>query len=247
MPTGSTNGISGSWLPAVTTLQTTPYTFTPTAGQCATIATLTITILLGLQPNFTDSALCTNDNSFTLNAVSPNGISGSWLPSIVDNTNSGFYTFTPNSNQCASNQTIEITINPITLLDFDVEVSHPFSTNATITITTSSTGNYSFQLDASSIQSSNIFQNVTSGIHSITVYQVDGCSTSITKNDILIIHYPLFFTPNGDGFNDTWTISDLFLQPNAPIFIFDRYRKLLKQISSLGSGWDGSYNGQNLP
>nr|WP_291128526.1 T9SS type B sorting domain-containing protein [Flavobacterium sp. UBA7682] len=29
--------------------------------------------------------------------------------------------------------------------------------------------------------------------------------------------------------------------------MFDRYGKLLKQISSAGDGWDGTYNGQPLP
>ncbi|WP_425459548.1 T9SS type B sorting domain-containing protein [Flavobacterium dankookense] len=247
LPTISTNGISGSWSPALNNLQTTEYTFGPTTGQCASSTRLTIEIVPNLQPDFSAISLCENDTSFSLNSISPNGIVGSWLPSIVDSTTSGFYTFTPNSGQCANNQTIEITINPITLQDFEVEVSHPFSTNATITVIINSIGNYSFQLDDGSIQSSNIFQNVTSGIHSVTVYQNDGCAISITKNDILIIHYPLFFTPNGDGFNDTWTISDLFLQPNVPIYIFDRYGKLLKQISTIGNGWDGTYNGQNMP
>ncbi len=247
LPTVSTNGISGTWSPALNNLQTTEYTFMPTAGQCASSTTLSIEIVPNLQPDFSAISLCENDTSFSLNSISPNGIVGNWLPSIVDTTTSGFYTFTPSSGQCANNQTIEITINPITLQDFEVEVSHPFSTNATITINTNSIGNYSFQLDDGTIQSSNVFQNVTSGIHSITVYQNDGCAKSITKNDILIIHYPLFFTPNGDGFNDTWTISDLFLQPNAPIYIFDRYGKLLKQISTIGNGWDGTYNGQLMP
>jgi gliding motility-associated-like protein len=36
-------------------------------------------------------------------------------------------------------------------------------------------------------------------------------------------------------------------QPNAVIYIFDRYGKLLKQISPSGQGWDGTYRGQPLP
>ena len=31
------------------------------------------------------------------------------------------------------------------------------------------------------------------------------------------------------------------------IYIFDRYGKLLKQLSPLGSGWDGTFNGKPLP
>ncbi|MDB4114903.1 T9SS type B sorting domain-containing protein, partial [Flavobacteriaceae bacterium] len=35
--------------------------------------------------------------------------------------------------------------------------------------------------------------------------------------------------------------------PGANIYIFDRYGKLLKQISPLTPGWDGTYNGNALP
>ncbi len=31
------------------------------------------------------------------------------------------------------------------------------------------------------------------------------------------------------------------------IYIFDRYGKLMKQISSTGAGWDGTYNGSQMP
>ncbi|WP_291088944.1 T9SS type B sorting domain-containing protein, partial [Flavobacterium sp. BFFFF1] len=59
--------------------------------------------------------------------------------------------------------------------------------------------------------------------------------------------YPKYFTPNGDGIHDTWNISVLSNQPNAKIYIFDRFGKLLKQISTTNpGGWDGTYNGQPM-
>lgn len=44
LPTTSTNGITGTWSPALNNTATTVYTFTPTTGQCAAIATMTITV-----------------------------------------------------------------------------------------------------------------------------------------------------------------------------------------------------------
>ena len=44
LPTTSTNGITGTWSPALNTTTTTTYTFTPTAGQCANTTTQTITV-----------------------------------------------------------------------------------------------------------------------------------------------------------------------------------------------------------
>ncbi|MEP2747642.1 MAG: T9SS type B sorting domain-containing protein [Nonlabens ulvanivorans] len=35
--------------------------------------------------------------------------------------------------------------------------------------------------------------------------------------------------------------------PDANIYIFDRYGKLIKQIDAQGIGWDGTYNGNPMP
>ncbi|MGL3000735.1 T9SS type B sorting domain-containing protein [Flavobacterium sp. RSSB_23] len=58
--------------------------------------------------------------------------------------------------------------------------------------------------------------------------------------------YPKFFTPNNDGFNDTWTIDFNYLEPNSSIRIFDRYGKLVKELRNNDS-WDGTYLGHVLP
>jgi hypothetical protein len=44
LPTTSTNGITGTWSPALNSTATTTYTFTPNAGPCAATATMTITV-----------------------------------------------------------------------------------------------------------------------------------------------------------------------------------------------------------
>ncbi|WP_338840393.1 T9SS type B sorting domain-containing protein [Flavobacterium ginsenosidimutans] len=58
--------------------------------------------------------------------------------------------------------------------------------------------------------------------------------------------FPKFFTPNGDGFNDTWTIDSAYLAPNSSIRIFDRYGKFIKELR-LNTSWDGTYLGYNEP
>jgi gliding motility-associated-like protein len=63
-----------------------------------------------------------------------------------------------------------------------------------------------------------------------------------------IIDYPHYFTPNGDGIHDTWNVVGLADKPGTKIFIFDRYGKLIKQISSRDAGgWNGTYNGNPMP
>lgn len=51
LPTTSTNGITGTWSPALNNTETTLYTFTPATGLCATTATLTITVLPANDPS----------------------------------------------------------------------------------------------------------------------------------------------------------------------------------------------------
>ncbi|KAF2519070.1 T9SS type B sorting domain-containing protein, partial [Flavobacterium salilacus subsp. salilacus] len=127
-------------------------------------------------------------------------------------------------------------------------VSNAFSDNQTITISTEGYGEYEYQLDYGPWQDSNVFTNVAPGLHEVHIRDTGACSEHIvTITDVSIIDYPRFFTPNGDGYNDYWNIYGLSNQGGAEIYIFDRYGKLIKQISSQSEGWDGTYNGSPLP
>ena len=102
-----------------------------------------------------------------------------------------------------------------------------------------------YQIDDEELQSSNIFTGVSAGVHTITVVDTQGC-TYITQT-VTVIDYPKYFTPNGDGINDNWNVIGLKNQPGAKLYIFDRYGKLIKQISTTGDGWDGTFNNKQLP
>ena len=115
----------------------------------------------------------------------------------------------------------------------------------TVSVSNGTIEDYSYQLDQGEIQLSPIFNGVTPGPHQITIRDLDGCQETIL--DAYALDFPNFFTPNGDGYNDTWNISDLSNQPNAVIYIFDRFGKLLNEIRPQGNGWDGTYNRNDLP
>jgi gliding motility-associated-like protein len=161
----------------------------------------------------------------------------------------GTYTVaaTNSTTNCVSNiASAEVTAtNPATSLT--VIQSEYFSPNAMVVVTvTGGNGTILYQLDQGVFQESNVFTAVSAGLHTITVVDTQGC-TYLTQ-EVLVIDYPKYFTPNGDGYNDTWNIVGLN-QPNAKLYIFDRYGKLMKQIvpSSLSNGWDGTYNKQPMP
>ncbi|MES2862552.1 MAG: choice-of-anchor L domain-containing protein [Bacteroidota bacterium] len=133
-------------------------------------------------------------------------------------------------------------------------VSQEFSTDTTfITVNiTNGLGNYLFQLEypdgsTSAFQSSNVFTNLESGEYFVNIYDTLGNCSPTQVGPIYIINYPNYFTPNGDGIHETWNIFDLAQQPDSLISIFDRYGKLLKQITPNGIGWDGKYNGKDMP
>ncbi|MFN5622031.1 MAG: concanavalin A lectin, partial [Flavobacteriales bacterium] len=83
LPTTSTNGIAGTWNPAINNTATTTYTFTPTAGQCATTTQLTITITPNVTPTFAAvGPFCSGATINALPTTSTNGITGTWNPAI---------------------------------------------------------------------------------------------------------------------------------------------------------------------
>jgi gliding motility-associated-like protein len=127
----------------------------------------------------------------------------------------------------------------------EIVTSAYFSSNQTITVYAEPDGDYEYQIDNGYFQESNIFKNVSPGNHKIVVKDKEGCGELVGYAEI--IDAPKFFTPNGDGYNDKWNIFSLKDQPKVKISIFDRYGKLLILITPYGAGWDGTYNGENLP
>ncbi len=139
-----------------------------------------------------------------------------------------------------------IRVTPSMPATISYEVSDAFDSNQVITVTAAGVGgDYEYQLDNGSFQDSNIFEHVSSGTHTITVRDKNGCGQ--TYSEALLVNYPKFFTPNEDGFNDTWNIIDLQDQSTSLIHIFDRYGRLLKDIKPNGAGWDGRFGGEVLP
>lgn len=138
-----------------------------------------------------------------------------------------------------------VTVSPSEPAIVSYSITDDFSDNMTITVETEGAGDYEYQLDNGPFQDSPTFQNVSSGNHVLTVHDKNNCGTSTSQ--ALVVNYPKFFTPNGDGFNDTWNIVDLKGKDKAVIYIFDRYGKLLREIRPNGAGWDGSLGGKELP
>jgi len=83
----------------------------------------------------------------------------------------------------------------------------------------------------------------------LSVTSVNGCSaTGIVKvilSGLLVI--PNTFTPNGDGINDFWDISNLTYYPGCTVNIFSRWGSLVYHSIGYSKPWEGTYNGAPLP
>ena len=77
----------------------------------------------------------------------------------------------------------------------------------------------------------------------------DKNNCGINEQLVSVIGFPKFFTPNNDTTNDFWRVSGIStqFQSNTVIYIFDRYGKLLAELDPLSPGWDGKFNGEDLP
>ncbi len=122
-----------------------------------------------------------------------------------------------------------------------------FSNNNSVEIEVSGEGIYEYSLDGINYQPENVFNNVEPGFLTLTVRDTNGCGEVL--QDLSVMGYPKFFTPNGDGVNDYWQVTGINeqFQPDALIAIFDRYGKLVIQINPEQKGWNGTSRSNILP
>lgn len=71
------------------------------------------------------------------------------------------------------------------------------------------------------------------------------CEVSVKVLDSEMFEVDDFFSPNGDGVNDYWTIPELDLLPGSRVFIFDRFGRVLVEYVGTAFRWDGLIN--NVP
>jgi gliding motility-associated-like protein len=85
--------------------------------------------------------------------------------------------------------------------------------------------------------------------YTLTVVSATGCqAAAIARVQVLKdIMIPNTFTPNGDGINDTWEITNLADFPKATIDIYNRYGANLYHSIGYARPWNGVYNGKELP
>lgn len=124
-----------------------------------------------------------------------------------------------------------------------VEVNDFNDTANSINVVMATEGYYEFSIDGTNWQETSLFQNVPAGHYEVMVK--NGCGYD--SQDVAVLMYPKFFTPNGDGYHDKWQIEHAWYAPDMVVTIYDRYGKTLTSFGSKTGSWDGTLNGYQLP
>lgn len=149
---------------------------------------------------------------------------------------------------CSNRRIIEVLASSTAEIQ-TIEVTD-LTENNTISVLVSGDGDYLFAIDNENgpYQVSHKFENVSVGFHTIYIKDVKA-NCGIVAEDVAVIGFPKFFTPNDDTVNDIWEIKGLSseFESSARVEIFNRYGKLLKVLNRANPNWDGRYNGVLLP
>ena len=192
------------------------------------------------------------ENSSILVSVPNNFSNYHWsngaTSSSVQITQAGNYSVTV--DQVYPNKTCSVTKNFEVLNSNAATITNVMVNDLTaeansVMIEVTGDGNYEYAIDGSNYQSSNVFEGLQPGSH--TVYVMDTHNCGIVHQDFYIMEYPKFFTPNNDGNNDRWQIKYAHKQPDMMIVIYDRYGKIIDVFYGKDTGWNGTYNGNIMP
>jgi gliding motility-associated-like protein len=163
-------------------------------------------------------------------------------------------TVTNPSTNCSKTKSILVKASLLPMIAEDDIITVEFNSpgnSIEINTTNLGAGDYEFSLehdyDYQPFQDEPIFKGLLGGIYTLLVNDKNGCGE--TKLTIVILDYPKFLTPNNDGQNDTWKLVGIEFTSFtiSPIQIFDRFGKIVAVIDPLSQGWDGYYNGTQLP
>jgi gliding motility-associated-like protein len=149
--------------------------------------------------------------------------------------------------------TVEITPPPVLTMGPDVTITDGSSTQLNVLVT----GNIvSYQWKPTTgLNNATIKDPVaspsTTTTYTLVVTDDNNCESSgsitITVSGRSKISVPNAFSPNGDGINDTWVITNLSIYPGATVDVFNRYGQPVFHSENYNKGWDGTYNGKPLP
>ncbi|WP_294205773.1 T9SS type B sorting domain-containing protein [uncultured Chryseobacterium sp.] len=210
-------------------------------GVCPNIASISVTIKVPKKSDLlTDQVICPKAKT-NLDA-GPNFESYSWSTGAtsqsITNVPAGNYWVDLTYQGCVYRQYVTVTESQLPVIT-SIEI------NGQVVTVGASGGNppYEYSLDGITWQSSNVFNNVPRGNHTLYVRDSKRCQ-DVTRT-FVIINLINTITPNGDGTNDDIDYSALMTNKNLEFRIFDRYgAEVFRGTPSNRYTWDGNMGGR---
>ena len=158
----------------------------------------------------------------------------------------GSYSITASNNYngflCETTQLLTVSV-----LENTIDASNVFwnQYDNSITITVDAIGDFEYSIDGVNFQSSNQFSNLLLNDYNVYIRDTEGCNS--ISIEVYLVYFKKYFTPNGDGINDTWQVFNSYKEPNMLIYIYNRFGMLITKVNPLSTGWNGTFNGAKLP
>lgn len=227
-------------------ITTTPFYVDASDAGCTSLRTAVEAKITKIDSSDETVVLCST-KTVTINAPI-SGLDYLWSPGgeineSIDVTTIGDYTVfisSPIATSCGSKKTFNVIERPAPIIS-TIDINE----NSISIKLTDPQDYYEFSIDGELFQKSNQFNYIQSGTK--TAYVRDNNSCDLVSLPFTIFSIAAYFTPNNDGFNDTWLIPEMKDYPGSNVKIFNRYGKLLKQMNAGTVGWSGKFNNQDLP
>lgn len=243
------------------------------ANGCDSIVTWHIKVLdiqLKLRAEFNRTSVCTGSSATLIVDLVPSNVPLTWEPELTSRNplrpivspeeTTDYVAHAKNSVGCHATDTITITVNPNPTLVIDTVLvkerqlkinyfggtpEYKFEIVSTNKAGVSGTTSSFVELaDESTIE------NITRGEHVLRLHDNNGCVAEASFEMLPAPIFPdPFFSPNGDGINDTWQIVGIESYPHQLVRIYDRFGKQVFEMHDYNNedGFKGEYNGNLLP
>ncbi len=202
---------------------------------------------------------CTGDtpNNHIVVTLEDTSISNEVLYAM-DSTDPSDMQLTPDfSDLAAGTHSLTIAHNNgcINTIDFEIQGFEPLTLelqnnniNEITAVATGGRGEYTFYFGDMDNGSDNTYIINRTDTYMVRVVDENGCEVIANiAMEFIDIEIPNFFTPDGDGENDIWIPRNIEPYPEILIKIYDRYGRVVEDNVVGKNGWDGIYNGAELP
>ena len=179
-----------------------------------------------------------------------------WLPDLqttptITGLIPGTYSVIVTDN-AGIDSTVSYVVGPSPISVVSDDIQNPICTsNGHIAITSVSGGAGGYQYVWNTGSSAQAIASVGAGNYQVTITDANNCTASFSYDLIegeCFVSPELYFTPNTDGINDTWSIANAQYFDNIHLIVFDRWGTRVHEQKGTYEPWDGkSYFGIPVP